>query len=80
MLNPRVMVAEDDAELRELLVKGLRRHDLDVTGVATGAQLLAGTEKWRPDALVIDIGLPDADGRDVRRTACRASRPAATTT
>src|SRR5215217_2130502 len=26
MLQPRVMVAEDDAELRELLVKGLRRH------------------------------------------------------
>lgn len=70
MLHPRVMVAEDDAELRELLVKGLRRHDLDVTGVATGAQLLAGTEKWRPDALVIDIGLPDADGRDV----CQALR------
>ena len=70
MLHPRVLVAEDDAELRELLVKGLRRHDLDVTGVATGAQLLQGAEDWRPDALVIDIGLPDADGRDV----CQALR------
>src|SRR3954467_7666791 len=70
MLHPRVMVAEDDAELRELLVKGLRRHELDVTGVATGAQLLAGTEEWRPDALVIDIGLPDADGAD----GCQALR------
>src|SRR3954468_9612344 len=70
MLHPRVMVAEDDAELRELLVKGLRRHELDVTGVATGAQLLAGAEEWRPDALVVDIGLPDADGRDV----CQALR------
>jgi two-component system, OmpR family, response regulator len=70
MLHPRVMVAEDDAELRELLVKGLRRHELEVTGVGTGAQLLAGTEEWRPDALVIDIGLPDADGRDV----CQALR------
>jgi two-component system OmpR family response regulator len=70
MLHPRVMVAEDDAELRELLVKGLRRHDLDVTGVGTGAQLLTGTEEWHPDALVVDIGLPDADGRDV----CQALR------
>src|SRR3954462_7397176 len=70
MLHSRVMVAEDDPELRELLVKGLRRHDLDVTGVGTGAQLLAGTEDWRPDALVVDIGLPDADGRDV----CQALR------
>src|SRR3954462_8026098 len=82
MLHPRVMVAEDDAELRELLVKGLRRHELEVTGVGTGAQLLAGTEDWRPDARVVDIGLPDpappvddigrpdAAGRDV----CQALR------
>ena len=70
MLHPRVLVAEDDAELRELLVKGLRRHDLEATGVGTGAGLLAGTEEWRPDALVVDIGLPDADGRDV----CQALR------
>ena len=70
MLQPRVLVAEDDAELRELLVRGLRRHDLDVTGVGTGAQLLSGTESWSPDALVVDIGLPDADGRDV----CQALR------
>src|SRR4051794_32444799 len=70
MLNPRVLVAEDDAELRELLVKGLRRHDLDATGVGTGAGLLAGTEEWRPDALVVDVGPPDAPGRDV----CQALR------
>jgi DNA-binding response OmpR family regulator len=70
MLQPRVLVAEDDAELRELLVRGLRRHDLDVTGVGTGAQLLSGTETWSPDVLVVDIGLPDADGRDV----CQALR------
>src|SRR5215211_5463924 len=70
MLHPRVLVAEDDAELRELLVRGLRRHDLEVTGVGTGAQLLAGAEDWRPDALIVDIGLPDADGRDV----CQALR------
>ncbi len=70
MLQPRVLVAEDDPELLELLVRGLRRHDLDVSGVATGAQLLASTERWSPDVLVVDIGLPDADGRDV----CQALR------
>jgi two-component system, OmpR family, response regulator len=70
MLEARVLVAEDDRELRELLVRGLSRHDLDVAGVATGAELLAETERWRPDALVVDIGLPDADGRDV----CQALR------
>src|SRR4051794_25267589 len=58
MLHPRVLVAEDDAELRELLVRGLRRHDLDATGVGTGAGLLAGTEEWRPDAPVVGGGPP----------------------
>jgi DNA-binding response OmpR family regulator len=70
MLQPRVLVAEDDDELRALLVAGLRRHDLDVAGVATGAALLKDSEDWRPDVLVVDIGLPDADGRDV----CQALR------
>ena len=70
MLEARVLVAEDDGELRELLVRGLARHDLEVAGVGTGAELLAETERWRPDALVVDIGLPDADGCDV----CQALR------
>src|SRR3954447_14015082 len=63
MLHPRVLVAEDDAELRELLVKGLRRHDLDATGVGTGAGLLAGTEEWRPGAPLVAGGPPGAPGR-----------------
>jgi DNA-binding response OmpR family regulator len=69
-MQPRVLIAEDDVELRELLVRGLRAHDLEASGVGTGAQLLAGAEQWRPDALVVDVGLPDADGRDV----CQALR------
>jgi two-component system response regulator MprA len=69
-MQPRVLIAEDDVELRELLVRGLRAHDLEVSGVGTGAQLLASAERWHPDALVVDVGLPDADGRDV----CQALR------
>src|SRR3954451_20902326 len=69
MLHPRVLVAEDDAELRELLVRGLRRHDLDATGVGTGAGLLAGTEEWRPAALVVDVGLAGAGRRGVGHAA-----------
>jgi len=70
MLQPRVLVAEDDVELRDLLVRGLRGHDLAVAGVGTGAELLDQTERWSPHALVVDVGLPDADGRDV----CQALR------
>ncbi len=72
MLEHRILLAEDDAELRELLLAGLRGADLDARGVATASQLLAETERWAPHALIVDVGLPDADGRDV----CQALRAA----
>jgi two-component system response regulator MprA len=65
----RLLVVEDDAELRNLLVRGLGEEGFDVTAAADGAGALAHAEDG-PDALVIDVGLPDADGRDV----CQALR------
>jgi two-component system response regulator MprA len=64
------MIVEDDVELRRLLQRGLEDDGLEVRGFATGAELLAGVDAEAPDALVIDIGLPDADGRDL----CQALR------
>ena len=65
-----VLIAEDDAELRQLLVRGLGEEGFGVDAVATGAELLERVQGAVPDALVVDIGLPDADGRDV----CQALR------
>jgi two-component system OmpR family response regulator len=72
MVEHRILVAEDDAELRELLLAGLRRAGFDAAGVDSGAELLARVEGWAPHALVVDVGLPDADGRDL----CQALRAA----
>jgi two-component system, OmpR family, response regulator len=69
MPEPRLLIAEDDAELRSLLTRGLREAGFDVTAVESGRATLEAVEDG-PDALVIDIGLPDADGRDV----CQALR------
>jgi two-component system response regulator MprA len=69
-LERRILVAEDDDELRGVLGRGLREEGLAVDTVATGRELLDWIEHTQPDALVIDIGLPDADGRDV----CQALR------
>jgi two-component system response regulator MprA len=65
----RLLVVEDDADLRSLLRRGLDEEGFAVTAVADGAAALAAAVGG-PDALVIDIGLPDADGRDV----CQALR------
>src|SRR5207253_4899450 len=56
---------EDDPELRTVLRRGLDEEGFEVDAVGTGAELLECVETSAPDALVIDIGLPDADGRDL---------------
>ncbi len=65
-----ILIVEDDDELRGVLGRGLREEGYAVEGVATGAELLDRIERGVPDALVIDIGLPDTDGRDL----CQALR------
>ncbi|HST17355.1 MAG TPA: response regulator transcription factor [Gaiellaceae bacterium] len=75
-MEPVVAVVEDDQEIRAILAEGLRKEGFDVTAAATGAAFLERLEQIHADALVIDIGLPDADGRDL----CQALRAAGNTT
>jgi two-component system OmpR family response regulator len=70
VIGPRVLVVEDDPELRGVVVRGLEEEGFTVDAVATGAELVARVRQSVPDALVVDIGLPDSDGRDV----CQALR------
>jgi two-component system, OmpR family, response regulator len=70
MTQASVLIVEDDLEMRTMLVRGLREEGLHAESVGTGAQLLERVASSSPDLLIIDIGLPDADGRDV----CQALR------
>jgi two-component system response regulator MprA len=65
-----VLVVEDDIELRSVLVRGLREEGLAVAGAASGAEALERVGEAIPDLFILDVGLPDADGRDV----CQAVR------
>jgi DNA-binding response OmpR family regulator len=59
-------VCEDDPAIRRILVDGLRMHEHEAVVAHNGAEavrLFARDE--RVDVLVLDIGLPDSDGRDV---------------
>jgi two-component system response regulator MprA len=69
-MEARVLLAEDDAALRGVLSRGLREEGFDVTAVQSGRELLERAARQPPDAMVVDIGLPDSDGRDV----CQALR------
>ncbi len=64
------MVVEDDLDLRGVVLRGLREEGFETTGVGSGTELLDRIGPAAPDLLIVDIGLPDADGRDV----CQALR------
>jgi two-component system, OmpR family, response regulator len=63
-------LCEDDAELRSVLGRALGAEGFDVRATATGRDAVKRFSGDPPDVLVLDIGLPDADGRDV----CQALR------
>ncbi|MDX6679176.1 MAG: two-component system, OmpR family, response regulator [Solirubrobacteraceae bacterium] len=65
-----VGICEDDDELRGVIRDALQREGFAVCATASGAEALRVFARDRPDVLVLDIGLPDADGRDV----CQALR------
>ena len=70
MSGARILIVEDDAELRSVLTRSLTEEGFNVEGARDGAQLLERVDGFAPDVLIVDIGLPDADGRDL----CQALR------
>jgi two-component system OmpR family response regulator len=70
MSGVRILIVEDDLELRGVLRRGLEEEGMLVETAGSGSELLRQVATSVPDAFVIDIGLPDADGRDV----CQALR------
>jgi CheY-like chemotaxis protein len=58
----RILLVEDEAETRDLLVSMLTARGADVKACASTAEALETLEHWRPSVLVSDIGMPDEDG------------------
>jgi two-component system response regulator MprA len=70
MPDALILLVEDDQELRAVVRRGLEEEGFAVTGAGTGEEAMRRVSSAAPDALVIDVGLPDADGRDL----CQALR------
>jgi len=58
----KVMVVEDETDVRDFLRVSLVQYGADVSTFATSAEALQAVEEERPDVLVSDIGMPDEDG------------------
>ncbi|MGH8352431.1 MAG: response regulator [Pseudomonas sp.] len=63
----RVLVVDDDAEVRELLLDYLGGHGYRVDTAADSQQLRAELERRLPDVVLLDVGLPGEDGLSLAR-------------
>ncbi len=64
---PKVLVVDDELNIRELVQVALRFHGFTVTTAATGSDALRQAAADRPDLVVLDVVLPDLDGFEVCR-------------
>ncbi|MBM7089722.1 response regulator transcription factor [Streptomyces sp. NPDC012461] len=69
-----VLVVEDEESITDVLAIALRYHRFDVMTAGTVREALALTEHTRPDAALLDVMLPDGDGRALGRE-LRTRRP-----
>lgn len=74
MPDPRILVVEDDTELRELVAGRLRESGYSIETASTGPEALARVAAQVPDLLILDVMLPGLDGLEVCRR-LRAEHP-----
>src|ERR1700721_815343 len=70
MANARkILIVDDDTDLRDTLVEQLSLHDeFEASAVDTGAKGASAAKANAPDLVLMDVGLPDTDGREVVRS------------
>jgi two-component system KDP operon response regulator KdpE len=64
----RVLIVEDDPEMRRALALNLTARGYQISTAADGAEALKQAVTATPDVVVLDLGLPDLDGMDIIRT------------
>jgi len=67
MNNPLVLVVEDDAPVRNLMITTLKTHDYRYLTARNAAEALMMAASHNPDVIFLDLGLPDTDGIEVIR-------------
>ena len=65
MNKSKILIVEDDSAIRNLLKTTLDVYNYDFKLVATGKDALMQFVSYSPDAVILDLGLPDIDGIDV---------------
>lgn len=73
MGSRRILIVDDDPQLRETVTMVLNTQDYQVQAAATGKDGLAQASEQTPDLLILDVNLPDMQGFEVVRELRRVS-------
>ncbi|WP_449474379.1 response regulator [Sphingobium chungangianum] len=65
MSSQRILVVDDEVHIRRLLHGTLTRAGYDVAEAVNAAQALDEARRTKPDAILLDLGLPDRDGLEI---------------
>jgi CheY-like chemotaxis protein len=63
----RVLVVDDNVDLVMVLASALKEMGYSVQSAYTGPDALKLAQRWRPDVVLLDIGLPGLDGYEVAK-------------
>lgn len=67
MSGNRILIVDDEAQIRKFLRIALEAHDFVVSEAVSGGEGLAKCATGTPDLVILDLGLPDHDGKEVVR-------------
>jgi DNA-binding response OmpR family regulator len=62
MTNPKILIVDDDPDLRRGLTIRLRANHYDTVQASDGYSAIAVAQKEHPNLIVLDLGLPAGDG------------------
>jgi two-component system, OmpR family, KDP operon response regulator KdpE len=65
--NARILVVDDEPEIRRFLRASLRAQQYEVIEASNGTQALEMMTQRQPDLMILDLGLPDIDGVEITR-------------
>lgn len=66
-VNPRILVVDDEPQVREVVRAILESAHYDIDEVSDGADVLPRVASWRPDMVITDLVMPETEGIGVIR-------------